>query len=162
MLRNPQSVKLSDFTRGRIVGQSQAGLSQRQIAENLEIPLSSVNRVVAQFKSEKSKKSTSLRPGCSQPTERTFRAIKRFVEQNPSTIAADVSKIVNKNPRTVVCYLHALGYRGRAARRKPLLRPFNIERRKQWGSEMISKPVEFWDIVVFSDESQFAQFSDSG
>ena len=27
---------------------------------------------------------------------------------------------------------------------------------------MISKPVEFWDTVVFSDESQFAQFFDSG
>ena len=26
---------------------------------------------------------------------------------------------------------------------------------------MISKPLEFWDTVVFSDESQFAQFSDS-
>ena len=73
-----------------------------------------------------------------------------------------MAKMVEKNPRTVVRYLHALGYRGRAARRKPLLRPFNIERRKQWGSEMISKPLEFWDTVVFSDESRFAQFSDSG
>ena len=69
--------------------------------------------------------------------------------------------MVEKNPRTVVRYLHALGYRGRAARRKPLLHPFNIERRKQWGSEMISKPLEFWGTVVFSDESGFAQFSDS-
>ena len=30
------------------------------------------------------------------------------------------------------------------------------------GSEMISKPLESRDTVVFSDESQFAQFSDSG
>ena len=27
---------------------------------------------------------------------------------------------------------------------------------------MISKPLEFWDTVVFSDEAMFAQFSDSG
>ena len=83
------------------------------------------------------------------------------MEQNPQTTAADVPKMVDKNSRAVVRYLHALWYRGRAARRKPLLRPFNIEHRKQWGSEMISKPVEFWDTVVFSDESRFAQFSDS-
>ena len=155
--------ELSDFTRGRIVGQSQAGLSQRQIAENLETskPLSTVNRVLVQFKSE-GKENTSPRSGRPQPIERTFHAVKRSVEHNPPTSAADVAKMVKKNPRTVVCYLHAIRYRGRAARRKPLLRPFNIESRKQWGSEMISKPVEFSDTVVFSDESRFAHFSDSG
>ena len=30
------------------------------------------------------------------------------------------------------------------------------------GSEIISKLLEFWDTVVFSDKSRFAQFSDSG
>ena len=87
-----------------------------------------------QFKNE-GMESTSPCPGRPQPTERTFRAVKRSMEQNPQTTAADVAKMVEKNPRTVVRYLHALGYCGRAARRKPL-RPFNIEsieRRKQWG-----------------------------
>ena len=52
MLRNSRSVELFDFTRGRIVGQSQAGLSQRQIVENPEVTLSTVNRVLVQFKNE--------------------------------------------------------------------------------------------------------------
>ena len=64
------------------------------------------------------------------------------MEHNPPTTAADVTRMVEKNP-TVVFYLHTLGYCGRAARRKPLLCTFNMEYRKQWGSEMISKPVEF-------------------
>ena len=113
-----------------------------------------------QFKSE-GKEGTSPRPHRPQPTQRTFHAVKRSVEQNPQTTAADVAKMIEKNPRTVVRYPHALGYRGRAAR-KSRLRPFNLERRKYWGSEMISKPLEFWDTVVFSDETPFAQFSDSG
>ena len=61
--------------------------------------------MLVQFKN-KGKESTSPRPG--HPTERTLRAVKRSVEQNPQT--------------TVVHYLHALGYCGRAARREPLRR----------------------------------------
>ena len=68
MSRNTRSVQLSDFTRGRILGHSQAGLSQQQIAENLEIPSSTVNRVLAQFKSE-GKESTSPHPGHLQPSK---------------------------------------------------------------------------------------------
>ena len=105
-------------------------LSQWQIAENLEIPLSTVNRVLVQFKSE-GKEITPPHPDRPQPTERTFHAVKRSVEQTPQTTAADAAKMVEKNSRTVVRYLNALGYYGRAARRKPLLRPFNVECRKQ-------------------------------
>ena len=61
-----------------------------------------------QFKS-KSKESISPHPGRPQPTERTFRAVKRSVEQNPRPTAADVAKVVEKNPTTVVRYVHALG-----------------------------------------------------
>ena len=45
MPRNPGSVQLSDFARERIVGQSQAGLSQRQAAENLKIPFFRVDAI---------------------------------------------------------------------------------------------------------------------
>ena len=95
-----------------------------------------VNQVLMQFKARKALHHTQV-----------------IHSQLRGLSAADVAKMVEKNPRTIIHYLYALGYCGRAARRKPLLCPFIVEYRKQWESEMISKPLEFWDIIVFSDES---------
>ena len=58
--------------------------------------------------------------------------------------------------------LEGFGYKGRAARYKALLQPANIARRYRWAKEMIKKPLDFWQAVIFSDESSFAQFSCSG
>lgn len=44
---------------------------------------------------------------------------------------------------TAVRHLHKLGYDGKAARRRPLLKSLNIERRKQRASEKLERPLSF-------------------
>ena len=143
MPRNPRPVQLSDFTRGRIVGQSQAGLSQRQIAENLETskpPLFTVNQVLVLFKSE-GKESTSPRPGRPQSTEKTFRAVKRFVEHNPQTTWP---RWLRKTQELLSTISMALGTAVELLERSHFFALSTLR------SQMISMFLEFWDTVIFS------------
>ena len=97
-----------------------------------------------------------------RPSERCLRAVKWSIEKTSRCKAADVAEEVQVSSTTTVRYIHQLGYYGRAAQRKTLLRRANIQRRKKWAKEMANRPLEFWKTVIFSGESQFTQFSESG
>ncbi|XP_052830027.1 uncharacterized protein LOC128249697 [Octopus bimaculoides] len=153
-----EALELSESQSSHIVDHSEGGHSQHKIEENLIIPLSTVNRVICNSPG----RSTSPRPDQSGPSSRTLHFVKRIVEDNLHCKASDIAEQVDVSPRTAVMYLHKLGYDGRAARRKPFLQPANIKQRKDWASEMVERPLAFWDTVIFSDVSRFALFSDSG
>lgn len=161
MPRLQGSSDISDFTRGRIVGQSERGASQREISKFLNIPLSTVNRVITQFK-RKEKTTVEPRPGRAGPSERSKRVLVREVLREPRKSTAELAATSQKSQRTVLRYLHSVGMYKRVAKKKPLLTAFQKRRRMAWAIEMRTKPEEFWRSVIFSDESRYWQFSDSG
>ena len=61
--------------------------------------------------------------------ERSLRRVKKNVEQDPRCEASDIAIQADVSPKATARYLHKLGYYGRAAGRKPFLRPANIKRR---------------------------------
>ena len=68
----PGSLELTDFQRGRIIGQEEADAIQQQISRNLSIPLSTVNHVITQFKN-KAKETVKAHSGHPGPSTRYLR-----------------------------------------------------------------------------------------
>ena len=96
MPRLPGSLELTDFQRERIVGQEEAGASQLQISRNLLIPLSTVNRVITQFKN-KVKETVEARSNCIPDSFSFAERIRNFNLQSCFDEVRKSSKIGNRS-----------------------------------------------------------------
>ena len=125
MPRLPDSVELYRFIPGRVVGQEEDGIRQRQIARKLSIPLSTVNRAITQFKNQ-TKETVEARSGRASHQQDASEALRNEwrekLESQPLICRGDATE----------CDLGTLGCKGGAARSKPLLPPAYIARRHRW------------------------------
>ncbi|GFX25987.1 transposable element Tcb1 transposase [Trichonephila clavipes] len=81
-----------------------------------------------------------------------------------SKIAASTSNTLGRSvsAETVRRVLRKAGYNGRVARKKPLIGKKNRVKRLKFAKEHILKPQQFWNEVIFSDESKFNIFGSDG
>ncbi|GFV47671.1 transposable element Tc1 transposase [Trichonephila clavipes] len=66
------------------------------------------------------------------------------------------------NEEAVRRVLRKAGYNGRVARKKPFIGMRNRVKRLKFAKEHILKPQQFWNEVIFSDESKFNIFGSDG
>ena len=60
------------------------------------------------------------------------------------------------HPRTVCRVLNSAGYNARVCRKKPQISKVNQMKRHSFAKEHINKGIDFWNKVIFSDESKFS------
>lgn len=164
----PKIKEVSAGERKIILKLRKEGKSFREIGKMIGRTHSSVQYVVEAFKKTKSivPKPRSGRP--SILTVREKRTILQSVKANPrltaSKICENIKNLFDKDLHedTVRKFLKKDGYHARVARRKPFISEVNRQKRMDFANKYISKPREFWERVLFTDESKFCAFGIKG
>ena len=99
---------------------------------------------------------------------RDNRKIEAIIKKNPFTsapkIAAELKESLDKSVSadTVRRAIKKAGYNARTARKKPFVNKINRKKRIDFANEYKNKTNEFWDKVIFSDESKYNIFGSDG
>ena len=154
---------LSEFQKGQINALHSEGLSQCAIALRLHISRCSVQNAL---------RSTPTRRhncrGVRKTTIRQDRALKAIVVRSPHASSARIAQSaaangVNISARTVRRRLLCdFGLPARRPAKKPLITKKQLRDRLKFCHAFKSKPAEWWERVVFSDESTFQQLRGNG
>ncbi|CAJ0946106.1 unnamed protein product, partial [Ranitomeya imitator] len=155
--------ELSKDTRNKIVALHQAGKTESAIANQLGVKKSTVGAIIRKWKTYKT---TDNLPRSGAPRKippRGVRMITRTVSKNPRTTRGD---LVNELQRagtnvtrpTISNTLRHHGLRSCSARRVPLLKPVHVQARLKFAREHLDDPEEFWENVLWSDETKLELF----
>lgn len=155
---------ISDFLKGQIVTLNAEGYSQCSIAERLHISRCAVQNVLKLG-------GTSRRVNCGRrrkTTPRQDRFVKSVVTASPHTSSNRIAQLaqehgINISSRTVRRRLSDdFGLVARRPAKKPLMTKKQLRDRLNFCHALKDKPAEWWDRVMFTDESTFQQLRSSG
>lgn len=158
----------SNDLRQRVVDHIQAGDSYGETARQLKLARSTVQKIFLKYKKVHSVSNIPGRGRKRATTEREDRTILKKMKQNrrksASSIAAEMGEefSLKISPTLVRNRLQAAGYHGRIARAKPWIDKCNYIHRVRWARSYLERPLEFWNRVLWSDESKFTLFGSDG
>lgn len=100
--------------------------------------------------------------------EQDSRWLIRRIREDPKLSAPKLATAFEEHSGKRVCaetirrVLRRAGYNGRVARKKPYLSEKNRKQRLMFAKKHLTKDAEFWDNVIFVDESKFNIFGSDG
>ena len=133
--------ELSVFERGKIIGAWKCKKKEREIADILDHPKSTVHNVIYAYRNLGFE---TMPPWSSRPQtiiERDGRYLEKLLKENRRTNIYELtdnfvtSTSTNVNTRTVKHYLHDQDFYGRVRVKKPLVTEPNRKKRLLWAQE---------------------------
>lgn len=144
------------------------GKSYRKICVLLDIPKTTIARVIQRHKNE-GRIGNGPRTGRpSEVTPRLKRILKRIVDDEPTLSARKIVTIMSEahgltvGKETVRKTILSFGYRSCVRRKKPFISKKNRKDRLEFAKKYLNEPPEFWETVLFTDESKYNIFGWDG
>lgn len=159
----PKTKEISLQLRKKIVEAHDKGEGYTAISKRFTVSRTAVRCIIAKYKETNSVRNKPGR-GRKRKISRTLeRKIVRDVSKMPRTsakmIVADLaSSGVDVSRNTVVRALHRGGLQGHCPRRTPLLKQRHITARLRFAREHLKGKDEFWESVLWSDETKLELF----
>lgn len=146
----------------------QLGASAQELSERFLVSRRTIYNVI--YRAEKEGRLELQRGGGPTPkiNARTERLLLRKVSQNPQISTRTLAKELERECGVVVSHetirqvLLRNKYSSRSARKKPLLSNSNIDKRFSFAMQNISHPVDYWDDVIFCDETKIMLYYNDG
>ena len=157
----------ADF-RKIVVKLNQDGLSMGEISRTLDIPKSSVQKIINKFQKQGILVNMTGRGRKRITTKAEDRFIRRTIKMDRRKSAVDfafeLESIMAKkmSPQTIRNRMHEVGIYGRIARNKPFINERNRKKRLTWAKKYKNIENNFWERVIWSDESKFTLFGTNG
>lgn len=154
--------KFKQFTneeRRAIIKMKESGKTYRELAVFWNKTPAAIYKIIRAFK-EVGRISIGARSGRPKVTDkRTDLRIRTISESDPHLSVPKIrAKLIKEGKRvptdqTIRRRLHAIGMHGRVARKLPYMSKANIKKRMQFYCRHVLKPPEFWNRILWTDES---------
>ena len=156
--------ELSTDLRQMIIDCHKKGIRYRIISKKLDIPLSTVGNIIRKYKNSEHAVVNLSRSGCPRKlTDSNARWIGRKVQKNPfvtrGEIQSDLKEAgIDVGKDTISRVLNRPGLFSRSPRKVLLLKHQHVKARLNYVKTYGENPQEFWDKVIWSDETKIELF----
>jgi len=159
---------ISNFTKGRIIECYNQKYSFREISKRLSVSLGSVSRIIKKYNNNESlnrKRGSGRKNSLNRSSKNFIISQRRNIENFNATKVARIlkeEKNIEVCAQTVRNFLHSEGFHAYSPSKKPLLLQKHINLRYEICKKWSFLPDDYWNDVLFSDESKFTLFNSDG